>query len=167
MEDYRNKWMKINQRFMASEKIPNSRQSAVQADELSNSRYSITKSLDNTYFSASGGIIQSHCNLVWRQDPVTFNFGYMVKTDLTTRVSQCWINELQPFLPRQRLIPESLGMKKTAFGQWFRKRTLFNSLRKFYAHMLCLAIIHTGFSIHNYWLNQLELIHFQNIAMLA
>lgn len=80
---------------------------------------------------------QSHCNLVPRKlDPVTFNFGYMVKTALTTRLSQCWINELQSFLPRKRLIPESLGMKKPAFGKWFRNPTLLNSLRKSYMPML-------------------------------
>lgn len=50
----------------------------------------IMKSLDDTFYSASGVIIQSHYNLVpKRLDPVTFKFGHMFIADLTIGVSQC------------------------------------------------------------------------------
>lgn len=43
---------------------------------------SIMESLDNTYYSVPGVIIQSHCNLApKRLDLVTFKFGYMFITD--------------------------------------------------------------------------------------
>lgn len=122
-----------------------------------------TQSLDNTYYSDPRGIIQSHCNLVPRRlDSVTSSLSHMVITDITTRLTHCWINELQSFFLKKGLISESLEMRKPT-----------QSIVKLHEDKLCvqtvsLFMIHIRFSIHiYYWLNQLILICFQNIPKLT
>lgn len=138
--------MDINQRFRASEKIPNSRQSAVQADELSNSNYQY-----NT-------VIGQHILFSpWRHYSISLQFspkkirtsyvqpflcGYNRSNNQTELMLN---NELPSFLPKRKLIKNSLGMRRPVFGKWLRNRSQLSSVRTVYVHTVSLDIIHVSF----------------------